>query len=117
MWHCAGIRLTLRNEQHDLDSITSQKKTETGKRGRASVDDEDEMDFEAELEHLLEEPPKKRYMRMHADDEEDRIKAKRYLKEKKNRRGKNVLLFSILILYTKCFYLLHPLNIAITLTQ
>ncbi|XP_041349495.1 nuclear cap-binding protein subunit 3-like [Gigantopelta aegis] len=40
-------------------------------------DEDDELDMDAELEQLLGSPPKKRTMRMYADDEEEQLKAKR----------------------------------------
>lgn len=46
----------------------------------ANNDSDDEMDYGAELERLMGDdapPVKKRFMRMHADDEEEKIQAKR----------------------------------------
>ncbi|BFZ05460.1 hypothetical protein BsWGS_08499 [Bradybaena similaris] len=53
----------------------------------ANNDSDDEMDYGAELERLMGDdapPVKKRFMRMHADDEEEKIQAKRLLSVQKD---------------------------------
>ena len=57
------------------DACTSTENSSVGNKGS-----DDEMDYGAELERLMgenEPPSKKRFMRMHADDEEEKIQARK----------------------------------------
>nr|KAG5690121.1 hypothetical protein BaRGS_003444 [Batillaria attramentaria] len=63
-------KLTTRSESVDSDERPIVVKRTLG-------EDDEEMDFDAELAYLMKNPPKKRMMRMHADDEEEKLKAKR----------------------------------------